>query len=164
MRRPLPGLLLAATLLASTALPARAEPPAAPAPLAPVAAPATAPPWAAPLAGTRRRSSGAMVGGIILTTLGAVATAAGTGAYVDAASSCVQDTLGGTVFRANCDQGGAKLGAMTTLLVGAAGMAFGVPLWIYGSDKVAALPDDRAPKPAAAVVIGPGAATLNITF
>ena len=106
MRRPLPGLLLAATLLASTALPARAEPPSPlpAAPLAPVAAPATAPPWAAPLAGTRRRSSGAMVGGIVLTSLGALAAAIGTAVYVDAASSCVQGTLSGQVFRSNCEQ------------------------------------------------------------
>jgi hypothetical protein len=105
-----------------------------------------------------------MIGGIVLTTLGAIATAVGTAAYIDAASSCVQGTLGGMVFRANCDQAGAKLGSMTTLLVGAAGIAFGVPLWIYGSDKVAVLPDEKAAKPAAAVVIGPGAATLKITF
>ena len=162
MRRPLPGLLLAATLLASTALPARAEPP--PPPLAPVAAPATAPPWAAPLAGTRRRSSGAMIGGVVLTTLGAIATAVGTAVYVDAASSCVQGTLGNMVFRSNCDQSAAKLGSMTALLVGATAIAAGIPLWIYGSEKVAALPDEAPERPAAAVVIGPGAATLKITF
>lgn len=164
MRRPLSGLLLALTFLASTAtaLPARAEPPSAP--LAPVAAPATAPAWAAPLAGTRRRSPGAMVGGIVLTSLGAVAMAAGTGAYVDAVGSCVESNVGGTLFRSHCDNAGTKLAAMTTLLVGATAVAFGVPLWIYGSDKVAAKPDDQAPKPSAAVVIGPGAATLQITF
>ncbi|MEP7124391.1 MAG: hypothetical protein ABJE95_25915 [Byssovorax sp.] len=167
MRRPLLGLLLASIFLASTAIavPARAEPPAAaPAPLAPVAAPATAPPWAAPLAGTRRRSSGAMVGGIVLTALGAVATAVGTAAYVDAVSSCIQGDVGGQIFRANCDNGGTKLASMTTLLLGAASIVAGVPLWVYGSDKVAALPDDKAPKPAAAVVIGPGTAALHLSF
>lgn len=163
MRRPLPGLLLASTLLASTtALPARAEPP--PAPLAPVAAPATAPPWAAPLAGTARRSSGVMVGGIVLTSVGALAMAIGTGAYVDVVSSCVVGTSGGQIFRTNCDDGSGKLGAMTALLLGAAGVVVGVPMWIYGSEKVAAKPDDAPPRPAASVVLGPGAATLHVTF
>jgi hypothetical protein len=164
MRRPLPGLLLASTLLVSTALPARAEPP--PAPLAPLAAvaPATAPPWAAPLAGTRRRSSGAMIGGIVLTSLGALAMAIGTAADVDAISSCVVGTSGGQIFRTNCDNEGNKIGAMTTLLVGATAVAFGVPMWIFGSEKVAANPDDAPPKPAAAVAIGPGTASLRLSF
>jgi hypothetical protein len=105
-----------------------------------------------------------MIGGIVLTSLGAIAAAVGTAAYVDAASSCVQGTLSGQVFRSNCEQSSAKLGSMTALLVGATGIAAGVPLWIYGSEKVAALPDEAPPKPAAALVIGPGAATLKITF
>ncbi len=165
MRRPLLGLLLAATFFASTSIPARtalAEPPAAP--LAPYAAPATASPWAAPLAGTRRRSTGAMVGGIVLTSLGALAMAIGTAMYVDTVSGCTETPINGQIFRTNCDNAGTKLAGMTTLLVGATGVAFGVPLWIYGSEKVAKMPEDQAPRPAAAVVVGPAGATLHVTF
>jgi hypothetical protein len=164
MRRPILGLLLASTGLLAASLPARAaraEPPLAP---YAVAAPGPASAWAAPLAGTRRRSSGAMVGGIVLTTLGAIAMAAGTGGYVDAVAGCTAIDVNGTQARFNCDNGGAKLAGMATLLVGAAGVAAGVPLWIFGSEQVAATAADHAPKPSAAVLIGPATAGLRVSF
>jgi hypothetical protein len=168
MRPPLLGLLLASTLLASTSLSARtalADPP--PAPLAPYAAapayPAQAAPWATPLAGTRRRSPAAMVGGILLTSLGAIGMALGTGVYVDAAS-CADTNVAGTVVRTNCpNRSGGKLFGMTMLLGSASGAALGVPLWIYGAEKVAALPEDAAPI-RAAVVVGPASGGFRVLF
>jgi hypothetical protein len=166
MRRPLLGLLLAPTFLVAASLPARAaraEPP--PAPLAPYAAPATAPPWAAPLAGTRRRSTGAMAGGIVLTSLGAIGMAVGTASYVDTVSGCQSMVTGNDLPAASCNNGATKAFAMTMLLVSATAVGFGVPLWIYGAEKVAVTSEDQAPRPAAAsVVIGPGAAALHVTF
>ena len=166
MRRPLLGLLLASTLLVSTSLPARtarAEPPLAP--YAPAAtAPAPAPAWAAPLAGTRRRSSGAMIGGVVLTVVGAVAMAAGTAGYTQAVGGCTEANFNGQIMRTHCDNAASKLSGMTTLLVGAAVAAVGIPLWIYGSEKVAATPADEAPKPSAAMRIGPTSATLQLSF
>ncbi len=164
MRRPLLGLLLASTVLVSTALPARtacAEPPLAP--LKP-AATAAAPAWAAPLAGTRRRSSGAMIGGIVLAVVGAVAMAAGTAGYAQAVGACTTTSFSGSFIRSDCDNGASKLSGMTTLLVGAAAVSIGVPLWIYGSEKVAETSEDHASKPTASMRIGPTSATLQLSF
>jgi hypothetical protein len=163
MRRPLLGLLLASTLLSARA--AHADPP--PASLAPQAAPAGSlpqpTPWAAPLAGTRRRSPGAMVAGIVLTSLGAIGMAWGTAVYVDAVGSCNEINVNGMLLRNNCDNSGSKLFGMTMLLGSATGAALGVPLWIYGAEKVAAVPDDRAPV-RAAVVVGPTSAAFRVLF
>jgi hypothetical protein len=174
MRRPLLGLLLASSLLSMVAArPVLAEPPPAPltpfpAPLAPSSAPAASPiapaTWSAPLAGTRRRSAGAMVGGIVLTSLGVIGMAVGTASYVDAVGGCREVNVGGSLVRENCNNSGAKLFGMTTLLVSASGAAVGVPLWIYGAEKVALSPEDEAPIHAAAVIVGPASAALRVTF
>jgi hypothetical protein len=174
MRRPLLGLLLASSMLPLfAARPALADPP--PAPLTPSPAPLaaySAPPaypvapavWAAPLAGTRRRSAGAMVSGIILTSLGAIGMAVGTASYVDAVGRCTEVTLGGSLFRQDCNNSAGKLFGMAMLLGSASGAALGVPLWIYGAEKVAIEPDEKAPIRAAAVVVGPTSAALRVTF
>jgi len=175
MRRPLLGLLLASSFLLAlfAARPALADPPPAPltpypAPLAPyappVAYPSTPAVTAAPLASTRRRSSAAMVGGILLTSFGAVGMAVGTGVYVDAVGSCSEVNVGGSLMRSHCNNSGAKLFGMAMLLGSASGAAVGVPLWIYGSEKVALSPAEEAPIRAAAVVVGPASAGLRITF
>jgi hypothetical protein len=165
MRRPLLGLLLASTLLAETSLPARtahAEPP--PAPLAPYAAPLVGPAWASPLAGTRRRNSGVMALGVVLASLGAIGMAAGTAIDVQAVGGCTQADLRGSFSRSNCDNAGDKLLGMTMLLGSAVTAAVGVPLWIYGAEKVAATPADQAPRPAASLVVGPSKATFEVSF
>ena len=168
MRRPLLGLLLASTLLASTSLSARpafAEPP--PAPLAPSAAPpsyppAPAAPWAAPLAGTQRRSSGAMIGGILLTSLGAVGMASGSAIYAEAAGGCstnFDNGFGETI----CSDSEGKLVGMTVLLTSAVVAAVGVPLWIYGAEKIA-VPSSEQPIREVSVRVGPTSATLHVSF
>ena len=167
MRRPLFGLLLASSLLAlAPARPALADPPPAPLPIPPAAlAPSAAPaPFGAALAGTRRRSTSAMVGGILLTSLGTVGMAMGTAIYVGAVGGCAEANVGGSIVRDGCEISGAKLTGMTVLLVGAASAAVGVPLWIYGSEKVALTPKDEEPIHAAAVVVGPASAALRLTF
>lgn len=162
MRRPLLGLLLASTLLASASLsarPALAEPP--PAPLAPSPAPpsyspAPAGPWVAPLAGTRRRSSGAMIGGIVLASLGALGMGIGTAIYVDAGCS--------SSFESQfCSPSADKLVGMTVLLSSAVVTAIGVPLWIYGAEKVAT-PADEPPIREVSVQVGLTSATLKLSF
>ena len=105
-----------------------------------------------------------MIGGVILTALGAVAMAAGTGGYVDAVGGCTETNFSGTLVRSDCDNAASKLSAMTTLLAGAAGASIGVPLWIYGAEKVAATPDEAAPRPSASVTIGPASAMLHVSF
>lgn len=175
MRRLLLGLLVASTLLA--ARPALADPPPATAPAAvtpaavtppaPAAAPLSPPigPWAAPLAASRRRSSGIMIGGIALTALGALGMSVGTASYVTTVSDCndarVQGQADGGV---RCANGGTKIIAMSLLLAGAAGAAVGVPLWIYGAEKVAVPKDDPFPIRAAAVIVGPASAALHVSF
>ena len=171
MRRPLLGLLLASTVLASTSLPARpalADPP--PAPLVPSGAPpsyspAPAAPWAAPLAGTRRRSSGAMIGGIFLTSLGALGMAVGTGFYVDAAAGCSRDfdfDIGSG--RLGCSSSDGKLVGMTLLLGSAVGAAIGVPLWIYGAEKTVIPPGEQPLMREVSVRVGPASAALHVSF
>ena len=174
MRRPLLGLLLASSLLSMvTARPARADPPPAPlpppaAPLVPYAAPAAYPSapaqGAAPLAGTRRRSSGAMIGGILLTSVGAIGMAVGTAIYVTAVGNCTEVNIGGTLVRDECNNSAAKLSGMAVLLSGATAAAAGVPLWIYGSEKVAISPAEDPLIHAASVVVGPTSATLRVSF
>lgn len=166
MRRPLLGLLLASTLLASISLsarPALADPPSAP--LAPLAAPPSyspvpAAPWAAPLAGTRRRSSGAMIGGIVLTSLSAIGMGIGTAVYVDA--GCSSD-FGSGSLRSICSDSDGKLVGMTVLLSSAVGAAIGVPLWIYGAEKVV-IPPDEQPIREVSVRVGPTSAALQVSF
>ena len=168
MRRPLLGLLLASTVLASTSLsarPALADPP--PAPLVPSAAPPSyapmpAAPWAAPLAGTERRSSGAMVGGILLSSLGAIGMGIGTAIYVDSAADCSNNFDNG-FGRPDCSGSEGKLVGMTVLLTSAVGVAIGVPLWIYGAEKIA-IPPSEQPIREVSVRVGPGSATLHVSF
>ncbi len=78
----------------------------------------------------QRLSTGVMVAGIVLTSLGSVAMVAGA---VNAAS---QD--------ANCPDapgGCADSGALTAFMVGGlAGISIGIPMWIIGAHKV---PVDR---------------------
>lgn len=169
MRRPLLGLLLASTVLASTSLsarPALADPP--PAPLVPSAAPpsyspAPAAPWVAPLAGTRRHSSGAMIGGIFLTSLGALGMAIGTGVYVEAAAGCSRNFDNGT-GQLSCSSSEGKLVGMTLLLSSAVGAAIGVPLWIYGAEKTILPPDEQPLMRQVSVRVGPASAALHVSF
>ncbi len=164
MRRPLSGLLLASTLLAATALPARTAHADPPLPLTPHAAPVVAPAWASPLAGTRRRSSDVMVLGVVLASFGALGMLSGTAVYVQAVGGCSTTTVGGNLIRNNCDNGTAKGVGMTMLLVGSVAAAVGVPLWVYGGEKVASTEPDLARAPAAALVVNPGGATFAVSF
>jgi hypothetical protein len=167
MRRPLLGLLLASTLLSSR--PALADPPPAPplAPPAPTAPPSYAPPpaapWAAPLAVTSRRSSGAMITGVVLASIGALGMGIGTAIYTDAAGSC-SDSF--EFDRASClrSSSDGKLVGMTVLLSSAAVAAVGVPLWIFGAQKVVAPPDQQPSLRAVSVRLGPASASLHLSF
>jgi hypothetical protein len=165
MRRPLSGLLLAFTLLAATVIPARTAHADPPPPLAPRAAPVVAPAWASPLAGTRRRSSGVMVLGVVLASFGALGMASGTAVYAQAVGGCTTTIVGGNLIRTNCDNGAAKGVGMTMLLVGSVAAAAGVPLWVYGAEKVASTePSEPPPPPVAALLVSPGGATFKVSF
>jgi hypothetical protein len=105
-----------------------------------------------------------MIGGIVLTSLGALGMAIGTAVYVEAVGSCTEVNVGGSVVRTDCKNSGPKLFGMAMLLGSASGVGLGVPLWIYGSEKVARSPETEAPIRAAAVVVGPASAALRVTF
>lgn len=139
--------------LALPALPANAEPPApGPKPLAPsepITDPAYNPsahgelPYGSYLLmtrGTRRRSTGMMVGGIIITALGAVAMGTGTGIYFGR-GSCDEFPraidIDGEVSRApECNRSAAQNAGVAILAAGAIAVALGVPLWVLGGSDV----------------------------
>lgn len=104
-----------------------------------------------------------MIGGILLTSLGALGMGVGTAIYTDAAS-CSPHSFDAE-FQTGCpDTPGGKLVGMTVLLSSAVGSAIGVPLWIYGAEKVAALPEKPPPVQEVSVRVGPASALLHVSF
>lgn len=107
--------------------------------------------------GTRRRSTGMMIAGIILTAFGAVGMGAGTGVFA-AAGSCDPSPLArlsgdGSVFERACNTHEQRTTGMSVLLAGAIIAGMGVPLWIAGASDVpwlegASLRAPRAAPPA----------------
>lgn len=155
-----------ALALALPALPARADTPgpAAQAPSQPVIDPAYNPAAHGELSyaaymlmsrGTRRRSTGMMVAGIIISSLGAVAMGAGTGIYFSRAgcddlSPRFPGGIEGDFGSPNeCNRGATRTAGMAIVIAGAIGAALGVPLWILGASDVpwaeAAGQNERAP-------------------
>ncbi len=108
-----------------------------------------------------------MIGGVVLASLGALGMGIGTAVYVDSASSCT-DSFDGEFGRSNCLRGSSegKLVGMTILLSSAAVAAIGVPLWIFGAEKVVAPREEPPPPPPreVSVRIGPTSAALQLSF
>jgi hypothetical protein len=103
-----------------------------------------------------------MIGGIFLTSLGALGMGIGTGVYVEAAdcSSSFDNGFG----RARCSSSDGKLVGMTLLLSTAVGVAIGVPLWIYGAEKTVIPPDEQPLLREVSVRVGPASAALQVLF
>ena len=102
-----------------------------------------------------------MIGGIILTSLGALGMAIGTGVYVEAAGDCSRSFDNG---RLSCSNDEGKLVGMTLLLSSAVGVAIGVPLWIYGAEKTIIPPDEQPLMRSVSVRVGPASAALHVSF
>lgn len=138
--------LLAASILVTLARPsiAMADDPAPPA-----SAPAASAPFAAPAAYFEavppprvRRSTGAFVGGIVVTALGGAAAVIGTGALLshdNGHGACVSanETVASVgIAPIDCTNNSSKAPAYGLIIGGAAAALIGIPLAIYGGQKV----------------------------
>jgi hypothetical protein len=155
-----PSALLVAAL-ALAAAPAQAEPP-----LAPKAPRFEVDPAYQPAAhgglpygtymlmsrGTRRRSTGMMVSGIVITALGAVAMGTGTGIYFRSSDCSNGDSPVGLreeFIEPVCNNSAIHKAGLAIMLTGLITSSLGVPLWILGATDVpwaeAAGKNERAP-------------------
>jgi hypothetical protein len=197
-RLPLLPLLLALALGAASR-PARADDPApgqpatpAPAAVAPAPVwhpqPLLAQPWAqrpftpqAPLYPQRaivdpeRHSTGAMVTGIVLVSLGIIGLGTGTALAVSKQPQCT--ILGRSPDAPTIDDGSdrsklpsgcptsANQGAGMSILIGSALVAgLGIPLWIFGSQRASRYPDTASSLMRPTLLVGPGTAGLRVSF
>jgi hypothetical protein len=148
MRRPLLPTLAGLALLASAA-PARAEEP--PLPVPPSYSPADHgglpyPVYLRMSRGTARRSTGMMVGGIIITAVGAAAQATGLGVYASDRCSDFAPTPDGLSV---CVQPrNQRVTGLAFMLAGTIAVAVGIPLWVIGQAQAPwAEADGRAAAP-----------------
>jgi hypothetical protein len=104
----------------------------------------------------KRNSPGLMIGGIVLTSAGAVVLSIGAVlAGAENQSDCVCDELG-------CDCGSSDEEQTTGIVLivsGLVGVGVGIPMIVIGAKKV---PDVSEPQ--AAVLLGPGSAKLRVQF
>jgi hypothetical protein len=103
-----------------------------------------------------------MIGGIVLTSLGALGMSVGTGVYVGADDGCSASF--DNDFGRSCSRNDGKLVGMTLLLSSAVGVAIGVPLWIYGAEKTILPPDEQPFMRQVSVRVGPASAALHVSF
>ncbi len=120
--------------------------------------------WLRATRGTGRRSTGMMVTGIALATLGVTLLATGTGVYAGGAGCDMQPGPNGTLL---C---GAQAGLTTGLALmasGLIGLGIGLPLTFFGAAQVPRAEAGSAPpraSVAATVVAGPQGAALRLSF
>ncbi len=108
-----------------------------------------------PPAATERRSTGMMVGGIVLLSVGGLGLVIGSSLALSSTTTC---DFGGC-----SSSGGSQTAGYGVLIGGAIAVAVGIPLLIYGVKKVPARPDATAPA-AAAWVGAPGGAGWSWQF
>ena len=189
MHRFAPPLLLGLSLGTLTR-PALAEGPAPPAPASTAVwqpQPLNAQAWARQpytpivpalnrraLPGTERHSSAAMVTGIVLVGLGVVGLGVGTAVGLAAKRSC--GSPGGDVIEpdgpgtrstttfVDCPAGPGSTAGMAILVSSAVFAGIGIPLWIFGSERVSRYPDSAARLVRPTLLVGPGSAGLRVSF
>lgn len=113
-----------------------------------------------PSAGKERRSTGMMVGGIALISVGGLVTLVGSFAVIGAGTSKTVTCDVNSCF--STETGGGALGA-GLIIGGLVGIAAGIPMLVYGAKKVPI--DPAAAAPAAAKWVGaPGGAGWQWKF
>jgi hypothetical protein len=125
------------------------------------------------LPGTERHSSAAMVTGIVLVGLGVVGLGVGTAVGLASKRSCgdpggdviTPDGTGtrGTTF-VDCPAGPGSTAGMAILASSAVFAGIGIPLWIFGSERVSRYPDSAARLVRPTLLVGPGSAGLRFSF
>jgi len=119
-----------------------------------------------------RKSTGMMVGGILLTSLGIVGVLAGSAVASTAANQipiyCDQG-FGPTICETRADES-QQIAGYSVMVAGLVGLAVGIPLWIIGGKRVPVKSDESAPAQAAPpqtslrVLVGPSSAALHMSF
>jgi len=125
--------------------------------------------WLRATRGTGRRSTGMMVTGIVLSTLGVTLLATGTGVYAtggNCANTPGPSTSGSSVFLCGAQTG--LTSGMALMASGLIGMGIGLPLTFLGAADVpraeaGSLGAPAAP-PRATFAVGASGATLAIQF
>lgn len=118
-------------------------------------------------AGTKRRSTGMMVTGIVFASLGAANAIAGAVMMAAAPKRCMvaeADFGGGGSFNDGCepDPGFIVVGGVT-MAAGGALLAIGIPLWIVGARTPSPNPPERsAARPT--LLVGPRSAGVRFAF
>lgn len=97
--------------------------------------------------GTARRSTGMMIGGIIITGLGTTLQASGLGVF--ARGRCSDRVFDPTTASMECQHArGPEVSGLALMLAGTIALATGIPLWVVGQSHVPwAQADGRAPPP-----------------
>jgi hypothetical protein len=180
MLRPALSLLASAWLFsvapalaedAPTSFKAPAESPAA-RPPPPSGYPYWSPPpypyWSPPPPAMERRSTAAFVGGILLVSVGIAGLAAGTGVYLAATRHCSFNVGGPGGFEpssappVDCSDHDSQVAGMAVLIGSTLFIGAGIPLWIYGTERVPKLDRDARVRPM--LVVGPRSAGIRWSF
>jgi hypothetical protein len=122
-----------------------------------------------------RHNSGMMVGGVLLTTGGVLATLIGSAVATTASDQipiyCDQG-FGPTICETRADSTQLAVG-VATLVTGLVAVGVGIPMWVIGGKRVPvketkpgdpAAPPADAPKTSLQLVVGPSSAMLRATF
>ncbi|MEO7331742.1 MAG: hypothetical protein ABI193_24415 [Minicystis sp.] len=167
-------------------------PPASLAPPAPAMIwqppPLNAQPWAqhpyAPIApsytrralpGTDRHSTAAMVTGIVFVGVGVLGLGVGTAVALAGKRSCGFDTGGDgppspeggprdAPLTRECPPSAGNAVGMTLLVTSTLFAGIGIPLWIFGSQRVSRYPDTARSFTRPTLLVGPGSAGLRLSF
>ncbi|MFO0759608.1 MAG: hypothetical protein U0359_24155 [Byssovorax sp.] len=127
-----------------------------------------------PLVDPDRHSKGAMIAGIVFTGVGVIGL--GTGTALALAGRCstsdrpvinTEDTTGGgATSTANpaCLSNAGTAPGMSILLGSALIAGIGVPLWIFGAQRVTRYPDVARAPARPTLLVGPGTAGLRVSF
>jgi len=109
-----------------------------------------------------------MAAGILFVSLGATGLIMGTAIDLGATRDCTTfrdfGPGGGPVAPTDCSDHTGQVVGMSILIASAALIGGGIPLWIYGSDRVPKLERQQEARARPALLIGPGAAGLRWSF
>lgn len=117
---------------------------------------------------TQRRSRGMMIAGVVLTGVGAVSLVSGA-LMLSAANQTVDCTYdnSGYCYQTTYTDSGLQAAGAVFVVIGAASLAAGIPLWIVGSRRVP-VTDPSGQQPVQAFVpelrVGAGSAKLRMAF
>ncbi|AKT43498.1 uncharacterized protein CMC5_077300 [Chondromyces crocatus] len=102
-----------------------------------------------------------MVGGILLSSIGAVVASLGTMVYMASDNILCEPCMSNGYCP--CEEKGGKTGGIALIIGGLLGVGAGIPLIVIGARKVPVI-EEPAEAPAAALLLGPGGLTFRGQF